>query len=276
MYKHGQFLTMENYHILKDKMENLDLLMFRGDDAISDTIAEIQSKDRNILEKCPVADQFTHAGIIVYSKLLPGYDLEPDRLYILESTYSYDIEGMDNGPPDCITGEKFFGVQLRDLERLCKSYLHNSKTKIAWFPLKYRPVIYDFEGIFRKYHKTPFLSQQIVQMTPCRSPGLINQSGRSDEVRGDKRSLFSSFVPLTDVSRCNHIVDFTQITPDVMMMAKYIINATLLQTVLQSSFSCVNLVTSVYKGIGLISVDTPIVYPIELLNLTQSSILQPE
>lgn len=68
---------MENYHILKEEMESLDLLMFLGDDVISDTIAEIQSQDQNILQKCPVAHQFTHAGLIINSKLLPGYNLEP-------------------------------------------------------------------------------------------------------------------------------------------------------------------------------------------------------
>lgn len=224
MYKQGEFLTVENYHILKDEMQNLDLLMFRGDDIISDSIADIQNQQ-----------QFTHAGLVIHSNLLPGYNLKPDHLYVLESTYSYNIEGMDNGPPDSLTGQRFFGVQIRDLETVCKSYLHNDKTKIAWFALESPPIIHDFVSIFRKYHQRPFLSQQIVP-----------------------------------------IVDFTQITPDVMIMAKSIINATLLDTILQSSFSCVNLVISVYTDVGLIDASSPILYPIELLHLTRKSISQPE
>lgn len=231
MYKQGEFLTVENYHILKNEMKNLDLLMFRGDDIISDIIADIQNEQ-----------QFTHAGLVIHSNLLPGYNLKPDHLYVLESTYSYNIEGMDNGPPDSITGQRFFGVQIRDLERVCKSYLHNYKTKIAWFALESPislfegsgckpPIINDFVSIFRKYHQRPFLSKQIVP-----------------------------------------IVDFTQITPDVMMMAKSIINETLLDTILQSSFSCVNLVISVYTEVGLIDASSPRLYPIELLHLTRKSI----
>ena len=216
MYKHGEFLTVENYHTFKEKMESFDLLMFRGDDIISDAIAEIQTDD-----------QFSHTGLVIHPNLLPGYNLEPDRLYVFESTYSYNIEGMDNGPPDYITGERFFGVQIRDLETVCTSYLHNDKTKISWFALKRRPHVANFVHTFTRYHRRPFLSCEIVP-----------------------------------------VVNLRQITPDIMLMAKSIINATIIRTILQSSFSCVNLVTSIYIDLGLISAQTSILYPIELLHLT--------
>jgi hypothetical protein len=199
-------------------MASMDLIMFRGDDIVSEVIATIQNHD-----------QFTHAGLVINSNLLPQYNLNPNRLYILESTFSHEIPGMNNGPSDAITGEKYFGVQLRDLEEVCKAYIRNDKTKIGWYPLKNRPLIKDFSLIFLKYHKKPFLYEDVLSM-----------------------------------------IDFTQITFDVMEMAKTIITPELLEMVLGSSFSCVNLVTSVYQDLGLISTNESIIYPIQLLNLTSN------
>lgn len=220
MYKQGEFLTLENYYILKNEMQSFDLLMFRGDDIVSDTIAQIQHQD-----------QFSHAGLVIHPSLLPKYKLDPNRLYILESTYSYEITGMNNGPADSITGQKFFGVQIRDLETVCKCYIRNEKTKIAWFALESSPDINDFTSIFEKYHKRPFMGQQILP-----------------------------------------IVDFTHITPEIMTMAKSIINDNLLQIILKSSFSCVTLIISVYHDLKLINNMSSILYPIDLLYLNSPNI----
>ncbi len=215
MFSHAEYVTLENYHILKDEMKSFDILMFRGSDMISDTIADIQKNN-----------SFTHIGLIVNSDVLPEFSLKPNRLYILESTYSYEIIGMNNGPPDSLTGEKYFGVQLRDLEDVCKSYIHNEKTKIAWYSLQNTPTIKNFGPIFKQYHKRPFLNQTILP------------------------------------------IDFKSITPDLMVMAKSMINATLLQTVLKGSFSCVNLVISLYQDLKIVNtpINNSILYPMDLLN----------
>lgn len=153
MYNQGKYVTVKNYPILKDRMSSFDLLMFRGDDIISDTIAEVQKQQ-----------QFTHTGLVINSELLPGYDLKPNHLYIFESTYSHEIMGIDNGPPDCITGKNFFGAQLRDLEILCNSYIRNDKTKIAWFELRNKPKVSNFSAIFKRHHQKPFLNQPFASM----------------------------------------------------------------------------------------------------------------
>lgn len=217
--KTGQYITLENYITLKDEMKSFDLLMFRGDDVISDTIAEIQNNDN-----------FTHAGLIIHPSLLPNFYLDPNKLYILESTFSYEIAGMDNGPADVITGERFFGGQLRDLESVCNSYIKNEKTKITWIPLKLTPNITDFSSIFQQYHKRPFLTETT-----------------------------GSFIDA---------INFKQITPEIMLMAKSFLTTALLQTILKSAFSCVKLVTSIYHEIG-ISIDSAadMIYPCELLTL---------
>lgn len=216
MYKQGKFINLDNYEILKDEINNFDLIMFRGDDIISDKIVELQNNDI-----------FTHAGLIIKSDILPQYSLDPHNIYILESTFSHEIIGIDNGPSDIITNNKFFGVQLREFKHVCRSYLKNDKTKIKWFPLKSCPNVSDFNIIFSKYHMKPFLNEK---MLPIDIFGKINQY--------------------------------------TMEIAKILITKKLLLTILQSSFSCVNLVTSIYLDLGIISDNKNISLPIDLLNLT--------
>lgn len=215
MFDPGEFVTLDNYDILSKEMRSFDLLMFRGDDIVSNTIAEVQKHD-----------QFTHAGLVIHPELLPGYNLNPNRLYVFESTYTYEVPGIETGPPDHIKNRRFFGVHLRDLETVCRSYIRNDKTKIAWYPLRFSINNIDFTSIFTNYHMRPFLDQSILPM-----------------------------------------IDFTHITPDLIKIAESIINAPLLEAVLRSSFSCVNLVMAVYKDIGLITKSSTILYPIQLLTL---------
>lgn len=216
MLQRGEYITSKNYNIHKDEMKSFDLLLFRGNDVISDAIANIQCNDK-----------FTHVGLVIHPSLLPDYNLDDNKLYVLESTFSHKIVGMNNGPPDSLTGEDFFGVQLRDFEAVCNSYIINDKTKIMWMPLSSTPQVTNFSQIFSRYHQRPFLS--------------------------------------------NNILDFTQITPELILMAKSILTKTLLNTILQSSFSCVNLVTSIYNDLGIIHTDVAILYPCEILALMITS-----
>lgn len=239
MYYSGIPITKENYFTLKDKMMSFDLIMFRGDDIISDTIADMSIKyPGNDISSCvsKTDELYTHAGLIIKPESLPEYGLDINKLYIFESTYSFEISGMNNGPPDSISNKPYFGAQLRDLEDVCKSYIRNEKTKISWFKLINYPQIHDFTAIFKKYHLRPFFVQ-------------------------NEKSLVS---PLS-------MFDFTHLTPDILIIAKSMINTTLLQNIMKSSFSCVNLITSIYHDIDLISHHQIITYPIELIQLCKCS-----
>lgn len=238
MFRQGEYITLGNYHILKNNMKSLDLLLFRGDDIISDTISDISRQRQQISFKETISsncntllrtNDFTHAGLIIHPSLLPDCGLDHNKLYILESTFSHKIIGMNNGPTDYLTNEYFFGVQLRDLELVCHSYIKNDKTKIMWLPLSLTPKINNFSLIFNNYHKRPFLTEKII--------------------------------------------DFQQITPELMLMAKSILNETLLLTILKNAFSCVNLVVSIYSDIKIIPTGVSLTYPYELLTLTQMNTL---
>lgn len=242
MYVSGELVTLSNYDQLIDKMSNMDLIMFRGDDIISDTIADLQIQEKIIslnnglfTVKDPSNGDiinFTHAGLIVKADILPEYNLDPTKLYILESTYSHEISGMNNGPPDYLTNKQYFGVQLRELEQVCRSYIQNDKTKISWVKLKFKPNLNNFSLIFKKYHMRPFMS--------------------------DNSSLISKMI----------------VTPDLLRSAKSFIDKSpkdksFISSMMKSSFSCVNLITSVYYDVGLISGNELIMYPMELLKLNR-------
>ena len=142
------------YSDLKNHIKPFDLIAFRGGDVISDLIA--------ILEKYEVgADTFTHVGIVVTSEILPNQNLDPDKLYILESTFAYQIPLIYDNKPDVITGRGHFGVILRDLEEIINWYICNDKTKVAWCKLLNNPVINNdlitkFEQFFDSYHNRTY------------------------------------------------------------------------------------------------------------------------
>lgn len=205
------FLSLDptNYYQHKNNIHDFDLILFRGCDIISNTIATIQGNNG-----------FTHVGIIISPKLLPNYSLDSNKLYILESTFSYKIEGMNNGPPDVLTNQQFFGVQLRDLEDVLKSYIINNETKVYY---RNSNIIFtgDFEQIFKSYHKKPFTT--------------------------------------------NNIIDYRQITPTYLELVKSLITKDFIEDWMSNSFTCVNLVLSIYKDVGKIDKEVKIFYPCELL-----------
>jgi len=97
----------------------LDLVLFKGDDFISRSIRCVEDLSRG-------NSDFSHCGIIVSKRLLNIQELEPEKLYVLESTTARDPESVN-----VVTGKPKFGVQIREFEALKTSYLKESGSKIA-------------------------------------------------------------------------------------------------------------------------------------------------
>jgi hypothetical protein len=135
-----------SYHSIKDKIQPFDLIAFRGGDVISDLISELESRQIGV-------GTWTHVGMIVTADILPYYivdnkqvPLQPNHLYIFESTFSYQIAGVVDGTPDVVTGSSKFGVQLRDFEVVLNRYITGEKTKAAWCQLINNPFMsYSFD-----------------------------------------------------------------------------------------------------------------------------------
>jgi hypothetical protein len=122
-----------SYRYLIERAEPLDLLLFRGGDQISDLL-RIGQENRN------GNGDFSHVGIVVTSKILKLKTLEPGKLYIWESTFSYPIAGLSDGVPDVESGKGRFGVQIRDLEQVLNSQVGDRDHKaMGWSRLNDNP-----------------------------------------------------------------------------------------------------------------------------------------
>lgn len=122
------------YQDIKSQIQPFDALFFRGSNLCSSLISVLEEYQVN-------SGVFTHIGIVVTSDILPrckidkGYfELEKDKLYLLESTLLATTTG-----PDVTTGKGKFGVQLRDAETVIPNYIFDQTTKVAWGPLINNP-----------------------------------------------------------------------------------------------------------------------------------------
>jgi len=159
-------LTLDNlksYDDIKHLISPFDCILMRGGDLISDVI--------DVLEKYQLSmNTFTHIGMVVTSDILPKcvvnkheFVLNPDKLYILESTFSYNVPGFVKGVNDVTTNKGKFGVQLRELEQIIPFYIHSQKTKVAWCRLLNNPYFNNkqlmqdkFISFFDNYHERKY------------------------------------------------------------------------------------------------------------------------
>lgn len=118
---------------------SFDLLAFRGGDFVSDVISNLENTTTG-------SGEYTHVGMIVKSDVLPSFNhkkgtfvLDPSKIYVLESTFSFKAPGQD-GTPDVVSGKGKLGVQLRDLDVLRNRYLKSEKTKIDMYHTHNNPL----------------------------------------------------------------------------------------------------------------------------------------
>jgi hypothetical protein len=141
------------YTKLFPHIKPLDLILFKGQDLVSDTIRLIEYVDL----KNNWSDDYTHCGIIINRELLDDERLDPSKLYVWEST----ISGKLGGGVYNIQGESHLGVQVRDFEEVVKAYDEPNNTQIAWCRLNNNPwndpeksaeIKTKFREIFDKYN----------------------------------------------------------------------------------------------------------------------------
>ena len=151
--------VVHSYDDVASQIRPFDLIAFRGGDYASRIV--------QILEKEQLGmGEFSHVGLVVTSDILDmavldkAHDvvLQPNKLYIFESTYSLQSE-----VPDLVTGKGMVGIQLRDFEEIVTHYIKTDSERIAWCKLINNP--YDFPAnreklkqifteLFNRYHDT--------------------------------------------------------------------------------------------------------------------------
>lgn len=162
----------KSFEKIKSQIRPFDLILFKGDELISDTI--------RFLEKSRLgkgAGEFSHVGMIITSEVLDHPKIQENRLYIWESTMSGQLgEGVKN-----VDNRSFLGVQLRDFEEVVRKYDESPNTAVAWAALTDNPCANKsmdelmelkakFNTIFRKYNGKPYdanLFSLVGALFPC-------------------------------------------------------------------------------------------------------------
>jgi len=125
-------LTHESLNAFVKHAAPFTLLVFRGADLVSKAI--------RVLSKLNMGDdRFSHAGVLVTAECCPFVpNLQPGRLYVWESTFSYRVPGYKDTVPDVPSGRGRFGVQIRDLQDLLPLYCA-AGAQVAYCPLLSNP-----------------------------------------------------------------------------------------------------------------------------------------
>jgi len=120
------------YSEIRQNLKPFDLLLFKGGDFVSDFIRSLQKLD---LEN-PVADNFSHVGIVITSDVLDYEYIKAGKIYILESA----VSGRLGQKLKTVEGKSHLGVILRDFDELIEKYDKSNRTRIAYAPLLNNPV----------------------------------------------------------------------------------------------------------------------------------------
>ena len=119
----------------------LDLLLFAGSESVSSLISFIQNRSIEISDKDLPVQTFSHSGIVVTSDILDHPLIDPEKVYVFESTMGGGQYGDEVGNIDDMYNVPggFLGVQIRDLGKLQKPYLKGESSKMAVARIKDHP-----------------------------------------------------------------------------------------------------------------------------------------
>lgn len=257
------------YAQVKDRIKPLDLILFKGNDAISSTVMQ--------MEKFVLGNgDWSHCGLVLSTDIVPIRNGVPGRLYIWESVFDTikDVELDDY----------VFGVQVRDLEEVVSAYNRPLDTKVAWCRLRNSVDLNDetirakTALLYKMYNHVQYnysLCDLLNTLTPhtgpfcqpcfhCSSRGIqagptVGSDGPSNARRKSKRQT----QPLLRLPnhKLKHIRDLDQssLTVDEHMR-------------LNTKLFCSELIALVYVQLGLLppSVDPKKIAPVEFLGINDA------
>lgn len=118
------------YSEIASQMQTFDLILFKGGDFVSKTIAQIEDAYTGV-------NDFTHAGMVIRAKDLekfsPLWRPGDDTVYVFESTASGKLV---DGVQSVADNRGHLGVQLRDMAQVVRHYDIKPITRMAWLPLQ--------------------------------------------------------------------------------------------------------------------------------------------
>ena len=123
----GEIYSLEK---VMEIAEPLDLIVFRGDWAVSEFIGASQVLGNG-------TGKWSHVGIVVTTDVVPIINGTKGKKYIWESNTTYE-GGDESNCPNTETGKGHNGVQFRDMEETIKTYIHPNCIA-GIIKLKYNP-----------------------------------------------------------------------------------------------------------------------------------------
>lgn len=136
---------------VRGQLKTLDMILFRGWDWVSRGMLRVESRALG-----PEGGRYSHCGLVVRGSDFPiGSPFRnDDKLYAFECTDPKE-DGVRN-----VSGEKFTGVQLRDLDAVIENYDREPQTEMAWMRMRdeSRPDVDPklLEDVVKKYIDRPF------------------------------------------------------------------------------------------------------------------------
>lgn len=167
------------FRTIRNSIRTGDTLLFRGSDAVSDAITEVEQHYDGV-------DSFSHSGMAMWASDFPATSVvrrpgDQGRLYVLESTAS---GRFIDGVPAITDDRGHLGVQLRDLDMVVDAYDANPKTRLAWLPLQDA--------------RRPAISQQALDATVCKYLGTAYDASCID--------MSAAAIPLMRMVRDNRCI----------------------------------------------------------------------
>lgn len=130
-HENVKFKTGIKFSQIKDQIKPLDLIVFRGNEYVSDLIS--------LIEKDFLGNgDWTHVGLVITPEILEIENGQPGQLYIWESTMSGQL---GDGVNDVESKKGKFGVQIRHLGDVIDQYDKHPKSRIGWCPLINNPLL---------------------------------------------------------------------------------------------------------------------------------------
>jgi hypothetical protein len=116
-----------DWNEIRGQLETLDMILFRGWDWVSRGMLRIESQALG-----SEAARYSHCALVVKGSDFPRASRFRDdyKLYAFECTDQNEDKVRD------VSGDKFSGVQLRDLDAVVENYDRSPNTELAWMRMR--------------------------------------------------------------------------------------------------------------------------------------------
>ena len=149
-HKRGDPATLEKPGVawseVRSQLKTLDMIQFRGWDWISRGMVRVEQRALGAEGGC-----YTHVALVMHGTDFP----KTSRFHSDTKVYVFECTDPKEDSVTNISGKKFSGVQLRDLDAIIPNYDCSEDTELAWMRMhdEVRPFVdpEDLERVVERY-----------------------------------------------------------------------------------------------------------------------------